>query len=195
MNYKPITILTLIILGLYLLGKFSMKGNKNVDMGCNIILFIAIVLLAINQLLQEQEVYFEKITTRNPLKGIMALDIDGTTECANMTDVKRLTEKARALNYKPIIITARSAPYGIDLGSMGLSASTDIYYNPTQLDIPATKARQLHYAHTKAGLSESELHKSILVDNDKRNIRAVHKAGFTGIHATCKSLKHVLKLI
>jgi len=192
MNYKPITILTLIILGLCLLGKFSMKRNKNVDMGCNIILFIAIVLLAVNQLLNEETFDSKRSTS---VKGIMALDIDGTTECANMTDVKRLTEKARALNYKPIIITARSAPYGIDLGGMGLSASTDIYYNRTQLDIPATKARQLHYEHKKAGLSESELHKSILVDNDIRNIRAVRAAGFTGILATCKSLKHVLKLI
>jgi hypothetical protein len=193
MNYKPITILVLIILGLCLLGKFSMKRNKNVDMGCNIILFIAIVLLTVNQLLNEETFDSKRSTS---VKGILALDIDGTTECPdNMTDVKRLTEKAYALNYKPIIITARSAPYGIDLDSMGLLASTDIYYNPPQLDIPATKSRQLHYAHTKAGLIESELHKSILVDNDIRNIRAVRATGFTGIHATCKSLKPVLKLI
>jgi hypothetical protein len=59
MNKKPITIIALIILGLCLLGKLLMKGNKNVDMGCNIILFIAIVLLAVNQLLNEEK--FEQL--------------------------------------------------------------------------------------------------------------------------------------
>jgi hypothetical protein len=121
-----------------------------------------------------------------PSTGVLALDIDGTTECRNMAPVRELVRRAKALGYAIVIITARSSPLGIDLDAMGLHGGADIYFNFEQRNISQIKAQQLEHAHRRAGLTDP--HQSVLVDDIRQNIEAVVQSGFRGVLAPCGSL-------
>ena len=103
--------------------------------------------------------------SNSKFRGIVALDMDGTTDCKGiMKDISTAIKHIKKLNYKVIIITARLDPLEIDLDSMGLPEGCDIYYNTDRYNIPLTKALQLERAHLLEGFSETDKYRSFLID-------------------------------
>lgn len=128
--------------------------------------------------------------SNNKFRGIVALDLDGTTDCKGiMKDISSAVKHLKKLNYKVIIITARLDPMEIDLNSMGLPEGCDIYYNTNRYNPALTKALQLERAHLLEGFSETDKYRSFLIDNDRRNIDSVKNFGFSGILTHCNNFK------
>jgi hypothetical protein len=101
--------------------------------------------------------------SNNKFRGIVALDLDGTTDCKGiMKDISSAVKHLKKLNYKVIIITARLDPMEIDL---------------------------IERAHLQEDFSETDKYKSFLIDNDKRNIDSVKNFGFSGVLSDCKNFK------
>ena len=121
--------------------------------------------------------------------GVIALDLDGTTDCDDMDPVRELVREAKRRGFAVVIITARNSPRGVDCAAMGLPNGADsLYFNAGGNDVVNVKARQLEHAHIRAGLSEAERDRSVLVDNRQENVDAVDEVGFRGVVATCGSL-------
>lgn len=122
-------------------------------------------------------------------KPFLALDIDGTTLCKNMSPVAALVHKYKK-RYNIVIITGRKDPVRLPLREMGLTDGCPIFYNSggNHDKIPEIKQQHLVFVHRLTGLNYCERHLSVLVDNEQRNIDAAQARGFTGILATCDTI-------
>ena len=135
---------------------------------------------------------YRKLTSHS-YNGVAAIDLDGTTDCPNkIKEVADTIKFIKSKNFKVVIITARFDPLEINLDELGLSEGVDIYYNTQQIDIPEVKAKQLEHAHLLAGLSLNEKKKSLLIDNEMRNINSVKNKGFSYLLATCGTFSNLV---
>lgn len=123
------------------------------------------------------------------VRGVLALDVDGTLKCDEYWDkIRQTVQRAKHLRYKVVIITSKSCALHIPWGRMGVSEGLNIYYNATQKNIPKTKAKQLKHAHHLAGLSKHYTRNSYLFDDQTKILKAVEKAGFSALHVTCNTI-------
>ena len=124
--------------------------------------------------------------------GIAAFDVDMTTDCCGKYEkIREMFKIIRQMNYKIIIITARTSPLYIPLDKMGLNSNFDIYYNSIQQNVPQTKAMQLGKAFDELKNLNSK-QTTFLVDDLKCNCIEAEKAGFKSLNSNCSTIEKII---
>lgn len=113
----------------------------------------------------------------------LALDIDGTINTGDFTEIERLTQRARQMGITTYINTARSQLYCDDPSQITTrltgDSSDNRHFCLVHSDPPTSKVINMQKIAQQAGCPP---HQALLIDDRPENIDAVRKAGFRAMY-------------
>jgi hypothetical protein len=120
--------------------------------------------------------------------NLVAFDIDGVCEEWSFVEIRGVVANLIQQGVSICIITARPSVLHIPISNMGLTTYAkdnrmSIYYNTHTKKEPfyIIKSQQMKHAHITHGIAGNERFRTILIDNDDRNLKEVSKSGFGAI--------------